>query len=114
MPAWKYPTAGEILIGGKGVNDLTPREAPTLPWVVQSYALVSASFRFLHNNIAFLKRQENVPKNLHNEKVEWACHCLAIGAFTKSESRATNSPVVTGSAWPWPEPSSAARGVHAG
>jgi multiple sugar transport system ATP-binding protein len=67
----EHPTAGEILIGGKVVNDLTPRER-RIAMVFQSYAPLKA---------------QKVPKNLHKEKVEWASSLLGIGALLKRKPR---------------------------
>jgi multiple sugar transport system ATP-binding protein len=78
------PTAGEILIGGKVVNDLTPRER-RIAMVFQSYALYP--HLSVYNNIAFPLKAQNVPKNLHKEKVEWASSLLGIGALLKRKPR---------------------------
>src|SRR5207237_1664372 len=74
------PTAGEILIGGKVVNDLTPRER-RIAMVFQSYALYP--HLSVYNNIAFPLKAQNVPKHLHKEKVEWASSLLGIGTLLK-------------------------------
>ena len=63
------PTAGEILIGGRVVNDLSPRER-RIAMVFQSYALYP--HLTVYKNIAFPLRAQNVKKELHKEKVEWA------------------------------------------
>src|SRR6202163_1796101 len=63
------PTSGEILIGGRVVNDLSPRER-RIAMVFQSYALYP--HLTVYNNIAFPLKAQKVPKNLHKEKVEWA------------------------------------------
>jgi multiple sugar transport system ATP-binding protein len=78
------PTAGEILIGGKVVNDLTPRER-RIAMVFQSYALYP--HLTVYKNIAFPLKAQNVPKNLHKEKVEWASSLLGIGALLQRKPR---------------------------
>ncbi|MBZ5507817.1 MAG: ABC transporter ATP-binding protein [Acidobacteriia bacterium] len=78
------PTSGEILIGGKVVNDLTPRER-RIAMVFQSYALYP--HLTVYKNIAFPLKAQNVPKNLHKEKVEWASSLLGIGALLQRKPR---------------------------
>jgi multiple sugar transport system ATP-binding protein len=78
------PTAGEILIAGKVVNDLTPRER-RIAMVFQSYALYP--HLSVYKNIAFPLKAQNVPKNLHKEKVEWASSLLGIGALLDRKPR---------------------------
>jgi multiple sugar transport system ATP-binding protein len=78
------PTAGEILIGGKVVNDLTPRER-RIAMVFQSYALYP--HLTVYKNIAFPLKAQKVPKNLHKEKVEWAASLLGIGALLERKPR---------------------------
>jgi multiple sugar transport system ATP-binding protein len=78
------PTAGEILIGGKVVNDLTPRER-RIAMVFQSYALYP--HLTVYKNIAFPLKAQNVPKKLHKEKVEWAASLLGIGALLDRKPR---------------------------
>ena len=78
------PTAGEIVIGGRVVNDLTPRER-RIAMVFQSYALYP--HLTVYKNIAFPLKAQNVPKNLHQEKVEWAASLLGIGALLNRKPR---------------------------
>src|SRR6266853_1534092 len=80
----EHPTAGEILIGGKVVNDLTPRER-RIAMVFQSYALYP--HLSVYNNIAFPLKAQNVPRNLHKQKVEWASSLLGIGALLQRKPR---------------------------
>ncbi len=80
----EHPTAGEILIGGKVVNDLTPRER-RIAMVFQSYALYP--HLSVYNNIAFPLKAQKVPKNLHKEKVEWAASLLGLGALLQRKPR---------------------------
>jgi multiple sugar transport system ATP-binding protein len=78
------PTAGEILIGGKVVNDLTPRERK-IAMVFQSYALYP--HLTVYKNIAFPLKAQKVPRNLHKEKVEWAASMLGIGVLLDRKPR---------------------------
>ncbi|HKF22869.1 MAG TPA: ATP-binding cassette domain-containing protein [Candidatus Angelobacter sp.] len=78
------PTAGEILIGGKVVNDLTPRER-RIAMVFQSYALYP--HLTVYKNIAFPLKAQNVPRHLHKDKVEWAASLLGIGALLNRKPR---------------------------
>src|SRR5712672_4239411 len=78
------PTAGEILICGKVVNDLTPRER-RIAMVFQSYALYP--HLTVYNNIVFPLKAQKVPKNLHKEKVEWASSLLGIQGLLKRKPR---------------------------
>jgi multiple sugar transport system ATP-binding protein len=93
------PTAGEILIGGQVVNDLTPRER-RIAMVFQSYALYP--HLTVYKNIAFpLRAQKSiqVDKSLgllervrtrrqkEKEKVEWAASLLGIGGLLHRKPR---------------------------
>ncbi len=78
------PTAGEILIGGKVVNDMTPRER-RIAMVFQSYALYP--HLTVYKNIAFPLKAQKVPKELHKQKVEWASSLLGIGGLLQRKPR---------------------------
>jgi multiple sugar transport system ATP-binding protein len=78
------PSSGEILIGGKVVNDLSPRDR-RIAMVFQSYALYPHLSVF--KNIAFPLKAQNVKKELHKEKVEWAASLLGIGALLDRKPR---------------------------
>src|SRR3954463_410553 len=78
------PTSGDILIGGKVVNDLTPRER-RIAMVFQSYALYP--HLTVYKNIAFPLKAQNVPKHLHQKKVEWAAGLLSIGHLLDRKPR---------------------------
>src|ERR1700744_2521053 len=80
----EHPTSGEILIGGKVVNDLTPRER-RIAMVFQSYALYP--HLSVYNNIAFPLKAQKVPKNTHKEKVEWAASLLGISGLLHRKPR---------------------------
>jgi multiple sugar transport system ATP-binding protein len=78
------PTSGEILIAGNVVNDLTPRER-RIAMVFQSYALYP--HLTVYKNIAFPLKAQNVPKQLHNDKVNWAASLLGIGKLLDRKPR---------------------------
>src|ERR1700694_5326712 len=78
------PTAGEILIGGRVVNDLSPRDR-RIAMVFQSYALYP--HLSVYKNIAFPLKAQNIKKELHKEKVEWAASLLGIGALLDRKPR---------------------------
>jgi multiple sugar transport system ATP-binding protein len=78
------PTSGEILIGGQVVNQLSPRER-RIAMVFQSYALYP--HLSVYNNISFPLKAQNVPKHLHQQKVEWAAGLLGIGKLLDRKPR---------------------------
>src|SRR5437868_9772244 len=63
------PTSGEILIGGRVVNDLSPRERG-IAMVFQSYALYP--HLSVYDNITFPLKAQKVPKDKRKERAEWA------------------------------------------
>src|SRR5437016_1732607 len=71
----EHPTSGEILIAGRVVNDLTPRER-RIAMVFQSYALYP--HLTVYKNIAFPLKAQGVPRSTHKQKVEWAAGLLSI------------------------------------
>ena len=78
------PTSGEILIGGQVVNNLSPRDR-RIAMVFQSYALYP--HLSVYKNIAFPLKAQNVKKELHKAKVEWAASLLGIGALLDRKPR---------------------------
>jgi multiple sugar transport system ATP-binding protein len=78
------PTSGEILIGGQVVNRLSPRER-RIAMVFQSYALYP--HLTVYKNIAFPLKAQNVPRELHRQKVEWAAGLLGIGKLLARKPR---------------------------
>ncbi len=78
------PTAGEILIGGRVVNDLSPRER-RIAMVFQSYALYP--HLSVYKNIAFPLKAQKVKKELHKGKVEWAASLLGINHLLQRKPR---------------------------
>jgi len=78
------PTAGEILIGGRVVNDLSPRER-RIAMVFQSYALYP--HLTVYKNIAFPLKAQKVPRSTHKEKVEWAASLLGINHLLQRKPR---------------------------
>ena len=95
----EQPTAGEILIAGRVVNDLSPRER-RIAMVFQSYALYP--HLTVYKNIAFplrARKSINVDhakgfferirtrRALEKEKVEWAASLLGIGGLLHRKPR---------------------------
>jgi len=99
----EHPTGGEILIGGRVVNDLSPRER-RIAMVFQSYALYP--HLTVYRNIAFPLRAQKAIKveprdgkplgmlarirekrKLEKEKVEWAAGLLGIGGLLHRKPR---------------------------
>ncbi len=78
------PTRGDILIGGNVVNDLTPRER-RIAMVFQSYALYP--HLSVYNNIVFPLKAQNVPKDQHRQKVDWAAGLLGIQGLLDRKPR---------------------------
>jgi multiple sugar transport system ATP-binding protein len=78
------PTSGEILIGGQVVNHLSPRER-RIAMVFQSYALYP--HLSVYKNIVFPLKAQNVPKDQHRKKVEWASGLLGIGHLLDRKPR---------------------------
>ena len=69
------PTSGEILIGGRIVNDLTPRERG-IAMVFQSYALYPHLSVF--NNIVFPLKAQGVGREKRLKQADWAASLLGI------------------------------------
>jgi multiple sugar transport system ATP-binding protein len=79
------PTAGEILIGGRVVNDLTPRER-RIAMVFQSYALYP--HLSVLGNIEFpLRAQGGMAKPERLKKAQWAADLLGIGHLMDRKPR---------------------------
>src|SRR5207302_4564730 len=69
------PTSGEILIGGRVVNDLTPRERG-IAMVFQSYALYPHLTAF--KNIVFPLKAQGIAKAERQKRADWAASLLGI------------------------------------
>jgi multiple sugar transport system ATP-binding protein len=78
-------TEGEIRIGDRIVNDLTPRDRD-IAMVFQSYALYP--HMTVYDNLAFGLKLHKVPKNEIRERVERAAKILQIEDFLKRKPRA--------------------------
>ena len=72
----EHPTSGEILIGGKVVNDLDPVDRD-IAMVFQNYALYP--HMTVRDNIGFPLRMQNVPKVERKRRIESAAELLGIG-----------------------------------
>src|SRR5437867_11800683 len=69
------PTSGEILIGGRVVNDLTPRERG-IAMVFQSYALYPHLSGF--DNTVFPLKAKGIGKQERQKRADWAASLLGI------------------------------------
>jgi multiple sugar transport system ATP-binding protein len=78
------PTRGEVLIGGRDVTRLAPRERG-IAMVFQSYALYP--HLSVRENIRFPLKAQKVPKNTHEQKVTWAANLLGIGRLLDRRPR---------------------------
>jgi len=78
-------TEGEIRIGDRIVNDLTPRDRD-IAMVFQSYALYP--HMTVYDNLAFGLKLHKVPKKEIRERVERAAKILQIDEFLKRKPRA--------------------------
>jgi multiple sugar transport system ATP-binding protein len=78
------PTAGEILIGGRDVTRLPPRERG-IAMVFQSYALYP--HLSVRENIRFPLKAQKVPKETHAPKIKWASDLLGIGHLLERKPR---------------------------
>src|SRR6266705_442655 len=71
-------TGGRVSIGGRVVNDLTPKERD-IAMVFQNYALYP--HLSVADNIAFGLRLRKTPKATVNERVEWAGRLLGLTQY---------------------------------
>src|SRR5215470_11836016 len=78
------PTSGEILIGGRIVNDLSPRERG-IAMVFQSYALYP--HLSVYDNIAFPLKAQRLPRDQRRPKVEWAAGTFGIERLLSRKPR---------------------------
>jgi multiple sugar transport system ATP-binding protein len=78
-------TEGEIRIGDRVVNDLTPRDRD-IAMVFQSYALYP--HMTVYDNLAFGLKLHDVPKAEIKERVQRAAKILQIDEFLKRKPRA--------------------------
>src|SRR5213083_1092381 len=69
------PTSGEILIGGRVVNDLSPRDRG-IAMVFQSYALYP--HLTVYKNIVFPLKAQGVDKAKQERQADWAGSLLGI------------------------------------
>jgi multiple sugar transport system ATP-binding protein len=78
-------TAGELRIGDRIVNDLTPKER-NIAMVFQSYALYP--HMTVEENLAFSLKLHRMPKGEINERVQSAAKTLEIEQFLKRKPKA--------------------------
>jgi multiple sugar transport system ATP-binding protein len=80
----EQPTEGEVLIGGRVVNDLPPR-ARKIAMVFQSYALYP--HKNVMQNIVFPLKAERLDKAEQERKARWAVELLGIGHLLPRKPR---------------------------
>ena len=78
-------SGGDILIGDRVVNDLTPKER-NIAMVFQSYALYP--HMTVEDNLAFSLRLHKMPKGAIKERVESAAKTLQIDQYLKRKPKA--------------------------
>src|SRR6266498_2030267 len=71
-------TDGKVSIGGRVVNDLTPKERD-IAMVFQNYALYP--HLSVADNIGFGLRLRKTPKNIVDERIEWAAKLLGLTPY---------------------------------
>lgn len=74
----EVPTSGDILIGGKKVNDLSPRDRD-IAMVFQSYALYP--HMTVYDNLAFPLKIKKKPKDETSKRVKEAATLLGIDKY---------------------------------
>jgi multiple sugar transport system ATP-binding protein len=72
----EHPTSGEILIGGRVVNDFDPVDRD-IAMVFQNYALYP--HMTVRDNIGFPLRMQNIAKSERKQRIESAADLLGIG-----------------------------------
>ncbi len=78
------PTSGDVLIGGRVVNALSPRERG-IAMVFQSYALYP--HLTVYGNIAFPLKAQGVAKSEQAPKVRWAAEKFGIAGLLERKPR---------------------------
>src|SRR6266516_256512 len=78
------PSEGEVLIGGRVVNDLPPR-ARRIAMVFQSYALYP--HKTVAQNISFPLAAGGMPKERRPERIRWASSLLGIDHLLERKPR---------------------------
>src|SRR6266480_428027 len=71
-------TGGKVSIGGRVVNDLTPKERD-IAMVFQNYALYP--HLSVADNIGFGLRLRKTPKNIVDERIAWAAKLLGLTPY---------------------------------
>ena len=84
IAGFETPSSGELLIGGKVVNDLPPRSRK-IAMVFQSYALYP--HMTVWENIAFPLRNQRASSTVISEKVQWAASLFGIGHLLARKPR---------------------------
>jgi len=84
IAGFETPTEGDLIIGGKKVNDLPPRDRQ-IAMVFQSYALYP--HMTVYKNIAFPLKAQRVERSAIPKKVEWAASLFGIGHLLERKPR---------------------------
>ena len=84
IAGFETPDSGELLIGGRVVNDLPPRNRK-IAMVFQSYALYP--HMTVWDNIAFPLRNQRASSTVISEKVQWAASLFGIGHLLARKPR---------------------------
>ena len=97
-------TEGEVIIDGKVVNDIPPKDRD-IAMVFQSYALYP--HMTVYDNMAFALKLRKMPKDEIDKKVREAAEILDITQYLDRKPKALSA--ARGSASPSAAPSSASR-----
>ena len=100
----EHPTAGEILIGGKVVNDLDPVDRD-IAMVFQNYALYP--HMTVRDNIGFPLKMQKLDKEERRRRIRTRPSCSA--STSCSSASPARSRAASGSGWRWAARSSATR-----
>jgi putrescine transport system ATP-binding protein len=80
LAGFEKPTAGRIILAGSDVTDLPPYERP-INMMFQSYALFP--HMTVEQNVAFGLKQDGVPKDACQKRVEEMLNLVQMGKFAK-------------------------------
>ena len=92
----EHPTSGEILIGGRVVNDLDPVDRD-IAMVFQNYALYP--HMTVRDNIGFPLRMQNIPKSERKQRIESAADLLGIGELLERKPALSRAASASVSRW---------------
>ena len=81
LAGFEKPTEGRVLVDGQDVTDLAPYERPFINMMFQSYALFP--HMTVERNIGFGLRQEGMPADQIEQRVNEAMALVELGKFAK-------------------------------